>query len=291
MKSYDVAKDLKVIRDYYSLSQEQFAMEIGLARCNVARYELGKVIPQANSLERIYSYPYSKNLRYNEIKAMMMSDNKQNDVLFFHGAKYEIKELDPHHLRGLKDFGAGLYLAQTYPSAATWVSEYHDGSVYAFYLKKPDQLHIKQFDVSLEWMYAILYYRGALRKYKLNKSVQAIIDEIEQSDVIIAPIADNAMYDIIEQFAQALLSDEQCLYALSATNLGLQYVLKSQKAIDQLTMIERLYLCQKEKNDLVSLKKETSNVGQDKAKLAIKEHVREGRYIHELFDEIRWVRD
>lgn len=287
MKTYSIVKDLKTIRKYYALSQEEFALQTGLSRSNIARYELGKVIPSNNSLEKIYSYPYIKNLHLNEIKSMMMKDDRKERILLFHGAKYELKNIEPNHLVGLKDFGSGFYLADSYDAASTWVSEYNEGSVYAFYLKDREKLKTMEFGVCIEWMYAILYYRGALTKYELSDKVKQLINQIENSDIIIAPIADNAMYDIIKQFEQSMISDVQCLNALSATNLGLQYVLKSQKSVDSLTFIEHLYLCEKEKTDLINQKREKSNVGRDKAKLAIQQHVREGKYCHELFKELR----
>ena len=66
-------------------------------------------------------------------------------------------------------------------------------------------------------------------------------------DVIIAPIADNRMFDIINEFVENEITDEQCRHALAATNLGYQYVLKTVKAVDSISYLQEMYVCNKEK--------------------------------------------
>ncbi len=287
MKSYHLKKDIESIRELFSLSQEEYANEIGLSRMNISRYENGSVQPTTSSLEKIYSFPYSKGFHLNKAKELLFIDNKKDQILLFHGAKYELEQIEPTHLNGTKDFGAGFYLSETFESASTWVCEYKESSVYAFYLKKAGNLKIITISVSKEWLFAILYYRGALQKYELNIEVKTLINKIENSDIIIAPIADNQMYDTINRFAYGEISDEQCIHALSATNLGMQYVLKTKDAIEQLELIDHMYLCEREKSDCLKAKKENSNIGRDKAQLSIRQYARKGQFIYELFKEIR----
>ena len=51
------------------------------------------------------------------------------------------------------------------------------------------------------------------------------------------------MFELIDAFIAGELTDKQTLYALSATHLGMQYVLKSQKALDNLYNLDRCYIC------------------------------------------------
>ena len=55
------------------------------------------------------------------------------------------------------------------------------------------------------------------------------------------------MYDILAMFKRGEITDEACIRSLSCSNLGYQYVLKSDKAFKYLECIVRLYLCEKEK--------------------------------------------
>ena len=73
-------------------------------------------------------------------------------------------------------------------------------------------------------MMTIAYYRGALDKYKDHAIITRIIKDSRNCDYIIAPIADNRMFKIIDSFIQGEITDEQCKHCLAATNLGKQYV-------------------------------------------------------------------
>lgn len=284
MKTYDVKKDIKTIRTLFNLSQTQFANEIGLSRSNIARYESETIFPHDSALEKIYSYPYKNKFYLNKAKEMLFIDNKKDNMLLFHGAKYEIKgQIDYQHLNGTKDFGAGFYLSDSFDSSASWVCEYRSSSVYGFFFKNHKELRYKEFKVDKEWMYAILYFRGAFKEYIPNNKVLKLIEQINNVDYIIAPIADNQMYDTLTAFGLKQITDEQCLHALSANNLGKQIVIKTQKAVDSLVLIERMYLCEKEKDDYLNNKSIISNQGRNKASLSIEEYRRKGKYIDEIF--------
>ena len=284
MKTFNVKKDIKTIRKLFNLSQTQFADEIGLSRSNIARYEGESIFPHDSALEKIYSYPYVKKFYLNKAKEMLFLDNKGDDLLLFHGAKHEIKEdIDCHHLNGTKDFGAGFYLGDSFDSSASWICEYRSGSVYSFFFKNLNRLKCKKFVVNKEWMYAILYFRGMFEEYVPNAEILELIEQIKSVDYIIAPIADNQMYDTLTAFSLKQITDEQCLHALSANNLGNQFVIKTQKALDNLVLIERMFLCEKEKEDYLSKKAVVSDQGRNKASLSIEEYRRKGKYIDEIF--------
>ena len=92
MKTFNVKKDIITIRKIFNLTQTQFANEIGLSRSNIARYEALEIFPNQSALDKIYSYPYNNDFHLNKAKEMLFLDNVNNNVLLFHGAKYEIKE-------------------------------------------------------------------------------------------------------------------------------------------------------------------------------------------------------
>ena len=67
-------------------------------------------------------------------------------------------------------------------------------------------------------MMTIAYYRGILDEYKDHPAVKALIEQSRNCDYIIAPIADNRMFQIINSFIAGDLTDEQCKHCLAATN-------------------------------------------------------------------------
>ena len=113
----------------------------------------------------------------------------------------------------------------------------------------------KEFVVSKEWMLLIAYFRGRIEEYKESKVIKKLLEEIKSVDVIVAPIADNTMYSILDDFISGIITDEQCLNALSANRLGKQYVFLNNAAIDRsLKMLERCYYCNEEKKDYLKEK-------------------------------------
>lgn len=284
MKSYNLIKDIKTIRGVFDLTQSAFANKIGLSRSNIIRYEKGEIEPHKSALEKIYSFAYENNLKVNKAKEMLYLDQKGNNIFLVHGAKNTIEgEIDHNHLNGTKDFGAGFYLSETYDSAASWIAERSNGTCYCFYFLSKKDYKILHFDVSREWMYLILYYRGAFSNYLPSKEILDLVKEVETCDLIIAPIADNNMYETINSFSHGEISDEQCLHTLSANNLGLQYVFKSERACRALKFIDRLYLCEEEKKKYLNKKYELALEGRSKSEIVINEYRRKGKYFDELF--------
>lgn len=166
-----------------------------------------------------------------------------------------------------------------------WVSLYEKSSTYCFYLNLDESFKGIKFDVDYNWMMAILYFRGELDGYQIPDFLKTIIADVNSSDYIIAPIADNQMYDTIEMFRNGIISDVACLHALNANNLGYQYVLKSERICKKLIPVDRLYLASKEKEYYLNLKKESNKEGDNKVKLAITKYRKEGKMFNEIFKE------
>ena len=78
------------------------------------------------------------------------------------------------------------------------------------------------------------------------------------------------------------LTDEQCKHCLAATNLGMQYIFVSEKAVSQAKLIERCYISQNERKYYKNIRLEESKLGANKVKLARKQYRGKGRYIDEI---------
>ena len=152
---------------------------------------------------------------------------------------------------------------------------------------KPDKTNVdnlkgKKYNVNQEWMMTIAYYRGALEEYENHPIIKKLIEKSCDCDYIIAPIADNRMFQIINSFIMGEITDEQCKHCLAATNLGYQYVFKSDKAIKSLKMLERCYISEKEKEYYKKMRNSDAKLGDDKVKLARIKYRGKGRYIDEI---------
>ena len=140
----------------------------------------------------------------------------------------------------------------------------------------------KKYNVNQEWMMTIAYYRGVLEEYENHPIIKKLIEKSCDCDYIIAPIADNRMFQIINSFIMGEITDEQCKHCLAATNLGYQYVFKSDKAIKSLKMLERCYISEKEKEYYKKMRNSDAKLGDDKVKLARIKYRGKGRYIDEI---------
>lgn len=282
---YNFSKDLKSIREILGVSQSELAEQIGVEQVTISRNESGKTNPSPKLLESIYSYAFSKAVKINKLKEMLIKDDLGIDKkLLFHGAKSVIDgNIDVQHGRNNNDFGQGFYTGESYEQAISFVSGFDNSSIY--YLSFDDQdLKCKRYEVDQEWMMTIAYYRGTLDEYKNHPKIQALVKESRNCDYIIAPIADNRMFQIINSFIAGELTDEQCKHCLAATNLGMQYIFISEKASLQAKIIERCYISGNEREYYKNIRLEESKLGDDKVKLAKRQYRGQGRYIDEILE-------
>lgn len=107
-------------------------------------------------------------------------------------------------------------MGENLKQASTYISNSNSAKVFAFELDL-EKLKVKKFNVNKEWMLAIAYYRGWLEDYKNHLIITKIVNEIEKNDIIIAPIADNKMFDLISEFVTGEITNMQCHNALAVS--------------------------------------------------------------------------
>ncbi len=282
---YNFSEDLKSIREILGLSQSELASQIGVEQVTVSRNELGKTQPSAKLLESVYAFAFEKGIQINKLKEMLWRDNLSiKEKLLFHGAKTEIKgKIDISRGRPNNDFGQGFYAGESYEQAISFVSGFDNSSVYYLFFDDSD-LRCKRYEVDQDWMMTIAYYRGTLDEYKDHRKIKALVEESRDCDYIIAPIADNRMFQIINSFIAGEMTDEQCKHCLAATNLGMQYIFISEKAVSRAKLVERCYVSTNEKDHYKNLRLGENKLGEDKVKLARKKYRGKGRYIDEILE-------
>lgn len=280
---YNIRKDLINIKELFNLSNSELATKFQVDELRITRILNGEIHPREEFMNIIYNYCFTKGLRLNVQKEMFYKEELENNhILLTHASKEGIiANINIKYSKLANDFGHGFYCGDSYNNSISFVSRYPNSSVY-FIDFNPESLLKKEFKVDLKWMLTIAYFRGKLKKYKESPIIKKIINEIENVDYIIAPIADNRMFQIIDSFIEGEITDEQCKHCLAATNLGLQYVFLNDKAINNLSILERCFISTNERKYYLDKQIEFQNISRDKTKLARIKYRGKGKYIEEV---------
>ena len=281
---YLVAQDIESVLEITDSTMEDLAEELGVSRITVSHWINRKNAVSEKHMDAFYSYAYKKGIRLNKIKEQFYREDliKENEVLLFHGAKTMIEgtlRLDRN--KRINDFGNGLYCGESLEQSAMFVAAHKKPSLYMLKFK-PSNLKYKEFHVDREWMLTIAFFRGRLEAYSDTKTVKQIAKLTEGVDYIVAPIADNRMFEIIDSFIEGEITDIQCKHCLSATNLGRQYVFISKRALSRIHLLERCYLPESEKESYLRSRQESFKMNMDKVKLARRQYRNQGEYIEEI---------
>lgn len=281
---FDFIKDLKYSKIVLGLNDTKLSEYLNISRSTVIRWLNNTITPEYDTLDKVYNKLYESNIYLNRVKEEMYNSSvDKNHMILFHGAKTEIiGEPSISFSEDKKDFGRGFYLGETFEQSASFVVGYNKSSVYIFDFNK-ENVKIKEYNVSKEWMLLIAYFRGRLDEYAGSKYIKELIKELNDVDVVIAPIADNTMYTTLDDFISGKITDLQCLNALSANRLGKQYVFLNDNVIkNNLKMLERCFYCKNERVDYQSYRLKENEIGKNKVKIALREYAGKGKYIEEL---------
>ena len=279
---FKIGEDMKMVRELLNLTQEELALELDVEPLTITRIENGISNTSKRILDLFYDYIYKKKIYLNKIKEMFYYEELAKEKLLFHGAKSTIiGNIDVKKSRKNNDFGQGFYCGESYEQSASFIENFENSSIYYFSFDVSNLSYVK-YDVNREWMLTIAYFRGTLTKYQNHPLIKNLISKMENVDYVIAPIADNRMFRIIDSFINGEITDEQCKHCLAATNLGYQYVLLSETAVSNLKLLERCYLSNEERNHYRKMKIEDNRISEDKVKLARIQYRGKGLYIDEL---------
>lgn len=274
---YQIKNDIEFFLEAEGITNLELSEATGISRVTLnAIKERGAASREV--CEKFYSYAYGQNYRLNAVKEELIKEKFR--YVAFHGSKNGLSDVTVSGSRDNCDFGPGFYLGQTFHQALTFVCEYPNSSVYSFRCCL-EGLQAVEFDCSLDWMIAICFFRGGIKQYAGSQRVQALVKRIEEADVVVAPIADNKMFYIMSQFAEGEINADVALHSLSASSLGLQYVIKSEKALKRIVPIERYYLSAPERENCRKEMVERSHEIDTKLKLA-KREFKDGLYIEDL---------
>lgn len=280
---FRVYEDIEVILTLLEMTIQEFANELGVSYSTVSRWkEPGETVSPAN-LEKIYEYAFKKRIRLNKIKEQLFREEcLENHALLFHGAKTDISgHISLEKSRKNNDFGQGFYCGESLEQSAMFVSNFPHASLYMLDFDKTGTQELR-LGVEQDWMLMIAFFRGKLTAYENHPIIQRILNRLNGIDYVVAPIADNRMFQIIDSFIEGEITDVQCRHCLSATNLGNQYVFLTQRAADRIQILRKCYLASVEKEAYISIRSEDAEVSNDKVKIARKQYRGQGKYIEDI---------
>ena len=281
---FRIMQDIETVIELRGLSINEFAKELGVSRITVNSWISGKRDISEKNIAAFYEYTFNKGIRLNKIKEQLYTEEivDKSEVLLFHGAKTGIEgNLRLDYSKRKNDFGAGFYCGESLEQSAMFVATYPSSSLYMLKFNRAN-LRGKELGVNRDWMLMIAYFRERLGEYAGAEIIRALVEELQGVDYIVAPIADNRMFEIIDQFIDGEITDVQCRHCLSATNLGNQYVFISEKALNQIEILERCYLATAEKQSYLTARQESYEMNRDKVKVARKQYREQGNYIEDI---------
>ena len=283
MNRFDLRTDIEIVLELLNITAKELADNIGVTATTISRWRKNEEQVSFENLNAFYNFAFSKGIRLNKIKEQLFKEDcNSNSTILFHGAKTYIDgQISIEKSKNTNDFGRGFYCGESLEQSAMFVANYPKSSLYILEFNKTD-LKYTQLNVDRDWMLLIAYFRNKLTDYTNHPIIKKLLSTLEDVDYIIAPIADNRMFEIIDSFIDGEITDVQCQHCLSATNLGNQYVFVTNKALCKLQILRHCYLSSDEKTYYLSQKQEESRIGNDKVKIARKQYRGQGNYIEEI---------
>lgn len=283
MKNFELCTDIEIVMELLGITASDLAENIGVTSTTISRWRKSEENVTVSNLNAFYNFAFNKGIRLNKIKEQLFKEDcPVNSTILFHGAKTYINgQISIEKSKNTNDFGRGFYCGESLEQSAMFVANYPESSLYILEFDKTD-LKYTQLNVDRDWMLLIAYFRNKLTDYSEHPIITNLLSKLEGVDYIVAPIADNRMFEIIDNFIDGEITDVQCQHCLSATNLGNQYVFVTDKSLRQLKVLRHCYLAPDEKNYYLTSKTEESKIGNDKVKIARKQYRRQGEYIEDI---------
>jgi hypothetical protein len=205
------------------------------------------------------------------------------DIILYHGSKGGIVGDIKPDSRKKCDFGKGFYMGSSEKQAKSLICENRNPILYKMKLKltEIDEKRILKLD-GKDWLYAILAARELDEQFSSLQVARTWKKKLDRYDVIIGPIADDRMLDVLERFSSYTITDETFMKCLQSVDYGLQYVLKSELACSKIEIMEEKRL---HGDELNRIRQDATNLRINSVRV-IEEIVRstrgQGRYLDEI---------
>ena len=144
-------------------------------------------------------------------------------MILYHASETPIPEPSPFHGRKNADMGPGFYLSPNEEFSLLWAKE---GWYINIYDLNDEGLKKDVLEINEQWFDAVFQNRNYVH------------DAFSQSDLVIAPIANDTLFDLVGILTSGFIPKTTCLKVLSLEPHFTQVVLKSETAIKNLRFLE-----------------------------------------------------
>lgn len=210
------------------------------------------------------------------------------DMTLYHGSRGGIIGNIQPDSRIRCDFGQGFYMGTRQEQAKTLV--YND-PMPVFYTVNfklsniPDGKILTLTD--MDWAFYVLYNRGRLENMKNTLFYDKIADMDKNKDVIIGPIADDNMNQVMRQFANGDITDTAFLECIRCIDYGIQYVAKTQSACYQIEIKSEENLDMDKYEEYQKYVNNRKRESEQKIKAIKRQYRSEGKYLDQILDEYK----
>jgi len=271
-----------------NMSQEQFASAIGTTAVSINRWENGKSIPNQMAQTNLYQFCQSRGIDVaNLVTESLYSEhtNDGNRHIFYHGSKKGIVGKIAPISREECDFGQGFYMGTATLQPLTLVCAEDKPKFYTVEFDLSG-LKVLEVEIGMDWAMMIAYYRKQMDRVKDSPIYQKYEHFADGYDVIVGYIANDRMYTELARFFNGNITDTALLKCLSVLDLGKQYVAITQKACDQIKILEERDLHLLERLALQDKSVARRAEGISLAYEIVKQYRREGQFFDEILGGI-----
>ena len=282
----ELNKIIKFIREASSLSQEDFAEKIGVARLAVIRWENDKVTPNRIAQTKIYEIVKEKRIKLYDFMVKDLPEHKieNNIITLYHGSKSGIAGSIRPISRECCDFGPGFYTGTQVQQPLTLICTHPESVLYIVELNLNG---LKAFNIptGIDWAMLVAYSRGKLEQCKGTPLYEKYKKMLAGYDIVIGGIANDRMFFVLDRFFEGAITDKGLVESLSALQLGTQYVALTDKACKQIKIVSSMGLSELERLCLGDISENNRKYGVETANEICKTYRREGRFFDEILQE------
>lgn len=281
---------IKEIRSQLNMTQAEFAEALNTAFATINRWENGKAFPSQMAQDNLLKLCIENNIDVlslieNKINMAIEKLNIPNDrMVLYHGSKSGIVGDIMPKSRIQCDFGAGFYMGSIPRQPLTLVCGFPKAKFYIVSIPKNIK-NVMTFNDNLDWAMFIGLNRRKMDNVKgsaIYSKYSALSNGI---DFMIGSIANDRMYQVLDDFYEGTITDAALVSCLSALNLGKQYVCITQAACKQVKIEAEITLSDFEKEYIKKISNDYRSEGLRLADEIYKKHRREGKYFDEIIEE------
>lgn len=282
---------IKKIRRYTRISQQELADYLGLTYTSINRWENGHAIPTKLAQDKLYEYCAINQIPlmdfiYEKIKKAVEDTKVSEDrVLLYHGSKRGLEGDIAPISRKHCDFGAGFYMGTQPEQALTLICDFPKSKFYLVSVKT-DDIRVTEIPADIEWAMLVAYHRGRMETIKGSTFYQKYRSISQQNDMIIGSIANDKMFQVLDDFFIGNITDAALVKSLAALQLGKQYVAITQKGCNAVRIEREIPITYLEKKYLQVISEENRAKGVALANDICKDNRRNGKYFDELLEDI-----